>query len=66
MLDEAQVVSALAARDIVPDATQRDAIAALVALSGSNANGRRHRRQSWNHGNANGHAAVIAACISER
>jgi cell division protein ZapE len=35
MLDEAQVVSALAARDIVPDATQRDAIAALVTLLGA-------------------------------
>lgn len=43
MFDEAQVVSALAARDIVPDATQRDAIAALVALTGSNANGRHAR-----------------------
>jgi hypothetical protein len=32
MLDKAQVLNALAARDIVPDATQRDAIAALVAL----------------------------------
>jgi cell division protein ZapE len=41
MLDEAQVVNALAARGIVPDATQRDAIAALVVLAGSNANGRR-------------------------
>ncbi|MGB8419768.1 cell division protein ZapE [Paraburkholderia sp.] len=39
MLDDAQVVSALAARDIVADATQRDAIASLVALLG--ANGRR-------------------------
>ncbi len=36
MLDDAQVVSALAARDIVPDATQRDAIAALVTLLGAN------------------------------
>lgn len=36
MLDEAHVVSALAARDIVPDATQRDAIAALVTLLGAN------------------------------
>ena len=36
MLDEAHVVSALAARDILPDATQRDAIAALVTLLGEN------------------------------
>ncbi|MFM0203304.1 cell division protein ZapE [Paraburkholderia fungorum] len=35
MLDEAQVVGALAARDIVPDATQRDAIAALITLLGA-------------------------------
>jgi cell division protein ZapE len=35
MLEEAQVVSALAARDIVPDATQSDAIAALVTLLGA-------------------------------
>jgi cell division protein ZapE len=32
MLEEAQVVSALAARDIVPDATQHEAIAALLSL----------------------------------
>lgn len=36
MLDEAQVVNALAARDIAPDANQREAIAALVTLLGSN------------------------------
>ncbi|MFM0212736.1 cell division protein ZapE [Paraburkholderia sediminicola] len=36
MLDEVQVVNALAARDIVPDATQRDAIASLVTLLGAN------------------------------
>ena len=30
MLDEATVINALAARDIVPDATQRDAIAARM------------------------------------
>lgn len=35
MLDEAQVVSALAAREIVPDASQRHAIAALVAMLGT-------------------------------
>ncbi|RKE38853.1 cell division protein ZapE [Paraburkholderia sp. BL23I1N1] len=36
MLDEAQVISALAAHDIVPDATQCDAIAALVTLLDAN------------------------------
>ncbi|WP_406869701.1 cell division protein ZapE [Paraburkholderia fungorum] len=41
MLDETQIVSALAARQIVPDATQRDAIAALVTLLGANDNGHR-------------------------
>ena len=50
MLDEAHVVSALAARDIVPDATQRDAIAALVTLLGvsgtSGSNGRRAKSGS--------------------
>ncbi|MCC8397335.1 cell division protein ZapE [Paraburkholderia sp. MMS20-SJTR3] len=35
MIDEAQVVGALAARAIVPDAQQRHAIAALVALLGT-------------------------------
>lgn len=35
MLDETQVVSALAVREIVPDATQRAAIAALVRLLGT-------------------------------
>ncbi|RDK03287.1 cell division protein ZapE [Paraburkholderia lacunae] len=36
MLDEAQVVNVLAARGIVPDASQREAIAALVTLLASN------------------------------
>jgi cell division protein ZapE len=35
MLDEAQVTRALAARNISPDARQRDAITALVALPGA-------------------------------
>ncbi|MEZ0604104.1 cell division protein ZapE [Paraburkholderia sp. IW21] len=35
MLNEAQVISALAARDIVPDVTQRETIASLVALLGA-------------------------------
>ena len=41
MIDEAQVVSALAARAIVPDAQQRRAIAALVALLGA------RTRRNW-------------------
>jgi cell division protein ZapE len=36
MLDEARITRKLAARGIVPDARQRDAIAALVALLGAN------------------------------
>jgi cell division protein ZapE len=39
MLDDAHVEHGLAARGIAPDAKQRDAIAALVALLGSNARG---------------------------
>ncbi|HEX7933644.1 MAG TPA: cell division protein ZapE [Paraburkholderia sp.] len=37
MLDEAQVTNALAARGVVPDGKQRDAIAALVVLLGTTA-----------------------------
>ncbi|MFM0629750.1 cell division protein ZapE [Paraburkholderia xenovorans] len=44
MLDSAQVTRTLAARGIGPDASQREAIAALVALLG--ANGRRARSNS--------------------
>ena len=44
MIDEARVVSALAPRAIVPDASQRAAIAALVALLGGPA-----RRRSPGH-----------------
>lgn len=42
MLDEARITRTLAARGFIPDARQRDAIAALVALLG--ANGMRHAR----------------------
>ena len=40
MIDEAHVVSTLAARAIVPDASQRHAIAALLDLLGILARGR--------------------------
>ncbi len=60
MLDETQIVSALAARQIVPDATQRDAIAALVTLLGANDNGHRLKTDA-----ARAHQACIAmGCLA--
>lgn len=55
MVDQAQVILTLAARGMVPDASQREAIAALAALLGANgANGADRTNRSDSSSGSNG------------